>query len=171
MKSKTFQIEKQIWGVPGWLSWLSTRLLVSAQVMIPEFWDQLLRLPAQAGVCFSLCPSPCLCSQELVHTHFLSFSNISIKSLKENRRGLIPWHWGETNLILWTMNHKKSRMTIHHLCCLAFLNTLADFVNSSVPFPDSSAARGQVCDLSPTKHRYDFHAATPGRRHLLLSRR
>ena len=31
-------------GVPGWLSWLSSRLLISAQVMISESWDRALSM-------------------------------------------------------------------------------------------------------------------------------
>ena len=34
-------------GVPGWLSQLSIRLLISAQVMIPGLWDQ--------SLCWALC--------------------------------------------------------------------------------------------------------------------
>ena len=29
-------------GTPGWLSWLNVQLLISAQVVIPESWDQAL---------------------------------------------------------------------------------------------------------------------------------
>lgn len=62
-------------------------------------------------------------------------------------------------------------MTIH-LCCLELLNTFTDFlVNTSIPFLCSSAVKGQICDLSPTKHKDDLQTssghcktpATPGR--------
>ena len=36
---------KNFLGAPGWLSWLNTQLLISAQVMIPRLWD---RAPHQA---------------------------------------------------------------------------------------------------------------------------
>ena len=73
-------------GVPGWLSWLSIWLLISAQVMIPLLW-----VWAPHGVlhwqhctclrfCFplSLCPSP---------AHALSLSKISKETLKIDEKG------------------------------------------------------------------------------------
>ena len=44
--------------VPGWLSWLSGRCLISVQVMILGSWDG---APATGSVLsLSLCPSPAL---------------------------------------------------------------------------------------------------------------
>ena len=67
-------------GAPGWLSWLSIRLLISAQVMISLFvrWHlPHIRLcavnvePAWDPVSLSLCPSP---AYVCVHALALSLS-------------------------------------------------------------------------------------------------
>jgi len=48
------------------------------------------RLPAQRGVCFSLYPSPCLCSLSLAHSHsqinkILKKRDIAIYMFEEHR--------------------------------------------------------------------------------------
>lgn len=54
-KGTFFQIfsKVQYSGVPAWLSALSLRLLIFAQVLISEWWDEALQgLRAQRGVCW-----------------------------------------------------------------------------------------------------------------------
>ena len=69
LKNRTKFKKINLIGVPGWLSWLSIRLLISAQVMISRFmrlipvsgsvliaWS----LPGILSLSLSLCPSPVL---------------------------------------------------------------------------------------------------------------
>ena len=81
LHSETFRVEVtccllKSWGggAPGWFSWLSIQLLISAQVMIPGLWDQApvldsvqvwsllkilpLSLPPSLCLSLSFCPSP-----------------------------------------------------------------------------------------------------------------
>ena len=61
------QFKTTMRGLRGWLSWLSVQLLISAQVMIPESWDQVPELNLLEIL--SLSPSA-----PLPYSH--SFSNI-----------------------------------------------------------------------------------------------
>ena len=64
--------------LPGWLSWLSMGLLISAQVVVLGSWDGALRwaLPSVGSQLLSLSP---FAPPPVVHTcvHFLSLSKIN----------------------------------------------------------------------------------------------
>lgn len=60
-------------GVPGWLSWLSLLLLISARVMISG--SRVMGFRVQRGVCFSLFPSAPLCVRTLSHCLSLKINN------------------------------------------------------------------------------------------------
>jgi len=51
--------KKVISGAPGWLSWLSVRLLILVQVVISGSWDQAPHwVLCSMGVCLRFCLSP-----------------------------------------------------------------------------------------------------------------
>lgn len=65
-------------------------------------------------------------------------------------------------MVVWTMNHKKKQDDCSSLVLPGISEHPHGFlVNSSIPFLDSCAAKGQACDLSSTKHKYNLHAEWP----------
>ena len=95
-------------GAPGWCSWLSIQLFVSAQVMISGWWEWVpVRLHTQGGVRLGFCLSVSLCDPHLKKKKILKekikgvMGDVNILFLPSYLESPLSFGW----MILW-LNHR-----------------------------------------------------------------